>query len=56
MTLNKPIVGMAPTADGKGYWLSASDGGLFSFGQAPFLGSKGGSSLNAPVVAFSSNR
>ncbi len=21
MTLNKPIVGMATTADGKGYWL-----------------------------------
>ena len=29
MKLAKPIVGMAPTPDGKGYWLVASDGGVF---------------------------
>jgi hypothetical protein len=29
--LNKPIVGMAATPDGKGYWEVASDGGLFAF-------------------------
>ena len=27
MKLNMPIVGMAPTPSGKGYWLVASDGG-----------------------------
>src|SRR5208283_5466566 len=27
--LNKPIVGMAVTGDGGGYWLVASDGGIF---------------------------
>jgi hypothetical protein len=27
--LNKPIVGMASTPDGKGYWEVASDGGIF---------------------------
>ena len=27
--LNKPIVGMAATPDGNGYWLVASDGGIF---------------------------
>ena len=40
-TLNKPIVGMAATPDGQGYWLVASDGGIFSFGDAPFYGSIG---------------
>ena len=25
---------MAPTPDGEGYWLVASDGGIFSFGDA----------------------
>ena len=32
--LNQPIVGMAATPDGKGYWLVASDGGIFSYGDA----------------------
>jgi hypothetical protein len=27
--LNQPIVGMASTPDGNGYWLVASDGGIF---------------------------
>ena len=31
--LNAPIVGMAATADGGGYWLVASDGGIFNFGE-----------------------
>ena len=41
MTLNRPIVGMAATADGKGYWLVASDGGIFDYGDAGFDGSAG---------------
>jgi hypothetical protein len=40
--LNKPVVGMAATPDGKGYWLVASDGGIFAFGDAGFYGSMGG--------------
>ena len=28
--LSKPIVGMAATPTGKGYWLVASDGGVFT--------------------------
>jgi SpoIID/LytB domain protein len=32
-----------------GYWLSAADGGIFSFGSAQFHGSMGGHPLNAPV-------
>ena len=41
--LNEPIVGMAARPDGKGYWLVASDGGIFAFGDAGFHGSTGGS-------------
>ena len=33
--LNKPVVGLASTPDNKGYWEVASDGGIFSFGDAP---------------------
>lgn len=36
-----------------GYWLVASDGGLFSHGGAPYLGSEGGTKLNKPVVGMS---
>ena len=37
---------------GKGYWLVASDGGIFSFGAATFLGSTGGIALNKPIVGM----
>ena len=40
-TLNQPIVGMASTPLGHGYWFVASDGGIFSFGDATFHGSTG---------------
>ena len=30
-----------PDPDGKGYWLVASDGGVFTFGDAGFFGSTG---------------
>jgi hypothetical protein len=44
---------MAATPDGKGYWLVASDGGIFSFGDATFYGSTGAIALNKPVVGMS---
>ncbi len=50
--LNQPMVGMSPTADAKGYWMVASDGGIFAFGDARFLGSMGGTHLNKPVVGM----
>ena len=50
--LNSPIVGMAPTPDGKGYWLVAADGGVFGFGDANFHGSMGGQHLNSPIVGM----
>ena len=51
-TLNQPIVGMAATPDGKGYWLVAADGGIFSYGDAGFYGSTGSLVLNAPIVGM----
>jgi hypothetical protein len=42
---------MAAPASGGGYWLVASDGGIFSFG-VPFLGSMGSVPLNKPIVAM----
>ncbi len=50
--LAAPVVGMASTPDGLGYWVVASDGGIFSFGDAPFEGSTGGIRLNAPIVGM----
>ena len=50
--LNRPIVGMAPTPDGRGYWLVASDGGIFAFGDAGFYGSTGAMALQAPIVGM----
>ena len=35
-----------------GYWLLASDGGVFTFGSIGYFGSTGGLPLNAPIVAI----
>ena len=43
------------TFTGPGYWLVASDGGIFSFGHAPFEGSTGGLTLNKPVVGMAAD-
>ena len=43
---------MAATPDGKGYWLVASDGGIFSFGDAAFYGSTGAIHLAQPIVGM----
>jgi hypothetical protein len=52
--LNAPIVGIAVTPDGAGYWLVGSDGGIFAFGDAAFYGSMGGLHLNQPIVGIAS--
>ncbi len=63
MHLQRPIVGITPTADRGGYWLVASDGGIFAFGDSGFHGSIPGDglhpagsglphSLNAPIVGM----
>ncbi len=43
---------MASSPDGLGYWLVASDGGIFAFGDAPFEGSTGSLALNKPIVTI----
>ena len=45
---------MAPTPSGKGYWLVAADGGIFTFGDARFFGSTGAMRLNQPIVGMAS--
>jgi subtilisin family serine protease len=50
--LRQPIVGGAATPDGAGYWLVASDGGIFTFGDAAFEGSTGAITLNKPIVGM----
>jgi len=61
--LQRPVMGISPTADRQGYWLVASDGGVFAFGDAGYYGSLPGlgfspsgsgapNSLAAPIVAM----
>jgi len=49
--LNSPVVGMAGSPSGPGYWLVARDGGIFNYGVA-FSGSAGSIRLNSPVVGM----
>ena len=61
--LQRPVVGITPTATRHGYWLVASDGGIFAFGDSSFYGSIPGvglhpagsgqpNSLAAPIVGM----
>jgi hypothetical protein len=43
---------MAGTPDAGGYWLVATDGGIFDYGDAPFYGSTGSIHLNKPIVGM----
>jgi hypothetical protein len=46
---------MARTPDGGGYWLAASDGGVFAFGDAAFEGSMGATPLDEPIVGLAAS-
>jgi hypothetical protein len=46
---------MAPVPDGKGYWLTATDGGIFNYGDAGFFGSTGSIKLNQPIVGIAAH-
>ena len=63
LKLQRPVVGIVPTADRGGYWLDASDGGVFAYGDTQYYGSIPGlglhpagsglpNSLNAPIVGM----
>jgi hypothetical protein len=43
---------MTPTPTGRGYWLVASDGGIFSFGDARFFGSTAPLHPASPAVSI----
>lgn len=61
-TSPRPITGLraslasatrvAEQGNGSGYWLVASDGGVFTFGTAQFYGSMGGKHLNSPITGI----
>ena len=52
LQLNAPPVDMAATPSGNGYWIVASDGGIFAYGDAGFYGSAGDIQLNKPIVGM----
>jgi hypothetical protein len=53
-TTTSPVVTKQGQTTGKGYWLVASDGGVFAFGDAGFYGSTGALHLNKPIVGMAS--
>ncbi|MHB8681548.1 MAG: hypothetical protein ACYDA2_05565 [Acidimicrobiales bacterium] len=52
-----PIVGIAATTDGKGYWAADAIGGVYAYGDAKYLGSIPGlnEKPNAPIVGIAAN-
>ena len=46
-----PIPSCRRPAGTGGYLISAADGGVFTFGDAAFCGSRGGQPLNAPIIS-----
>ncbi len=49
---NAPIVAITLTSNNAGCWMTGSDGGVFTHGDAPFYGSMGGKALSAPIVGM----
>jgi hypothetical protein len=45
---------MAATSNSQGYWMVASDGGIFSFGNAQFYGSASGKSAS-PITGMAAD-
>jgi hypothetical protein len=51
-SLSAPVAGMAPTPDDHGYWLVGADGGVLTFGDAPYYGSQAGQGVVTPFVGI----
>lgn len=49
--LGNKAVAIMNTKSGRGYWVVADNGGVFTFGDAPFYGSAGDIKLAAPIVS-----
>jgi L,D-peptidoglycan transpeptidase YkuD (ErfK/YbiS/YcfS/YnhG family) len=45
-------IALARTPDGGGYWVAASNGAVYAFGDAHVHGSMSGQALNAPIVGL----
>ena len=52
LTTGAPPAAASAPATTQAYWLVATDGGIFSFGGAPFYGSTGSIALNKPIVGM----
>ena len=48
-SLAGPVVGLAATSDGAGYWMANAAGSVMAFGDALFFGSMAGHPLNSPI-------
>jgi hypothetical protein len=53
--LAAPIVSIAPTDDGQGYWLAGRDAGVFAFGNAAYYGRPKPGSLQAAIVGMAAS-
>ena len=51
-TAPRPVVAAPVLATNQGFWLLGRDGGVFSFGTAPYLGSIGNIPLNKQIVGM----
>ena len=55
-TASAPVVGMATSPDGKGYWMATADGHVYSFGDAANYQASGSGALmvfpNLPIVGI----
>jgi hypothetical protein len=51
-----PVVGVAMTRTNLGYWVVTADGGVFTYGDAPFYGSNAGVTTASPIVALAATR
>ena len=47
-----PTVPGTPSTSGRGYWMVATDGGIFSYGASQFFGSTGNIRLAQPIVGM----
>lgn len=51
----RPVTGMARTGSGKGYWVAATDGGVYAYGDALFAGAATGLSRSIVDIAGASS-